>query len=253
MGIIGGAIGTFLMTTISGTEGTGPVKVAYAYRGKSKLDVLLGPRFFQDIKDKTVIDFGCGLGHESIEMAQRGAARVIGVDIREDFLARARQKAEEEGVADYCTFATKPTERADVVVSLDSFEHFDDPAGVLRLMSDYLVRGGIVYASFGPPWYHPYGGHMFSIFPWAHLVFTERAMLNWRRHFRPAQTAQSIEACGLNKMTVARFERLVAESAFDIKALETRAIRQLRWVANRFTREFCTSVVQCTLVNTARS
>ena len=169
-----------------------------------------------------MIDFGCGVGRESITMVQRGAGHVIGVDIRLGFLEQARQNAAEAGVAQRCTFATTPTRRADVVVSLDSFEHFDDPAAILRVMSDHLVPGGVIYASFGPTWYHPYGGHMFSIFPWAHLVFTERAMLNWRRYFRPSQTAERITECGLNKMTIARFERLVADSPFEVRALEVR-------------------------------
>ncbi len=33
---------------------------------------------------------------------------------------------------------------------------------------------GAVYASFGPTWYHPLGGHLFSVFPWAHPIFSEK-------------------------------------------------------------------------------
>ncbi len=248
MALIGGMPGTFLMKALTSSKGTVPDKVAHAYTNKCKLEVLFGSSWFREIQGKTVIDFGCGLGGDSIAMVQRGAGQVIGVDIRLDFLEQARQNAERAGVADRCTFVTTPTGLADVVVSLDSFEHFDDPAAILGVMSDHLVPGGVIYTSFGPTWYHPYGGHMFSIFPWAHLVFTERAMLDWRRYFRPTQTARSITACGLNKMTIARFERLVAASPLEVRALEVRPIRRLRWLANRVTREFCTSVVQCTLV-----
>ena len=54
-------------------------------------------------------------------------------------------------------------------------------------------------ASFGPPWYHPLGGHIFSVFPWAHLVFSEKVLLRWRKKFRPEQKARSIAECGLTR------------------------------------------------------
>jgi 2-polyprenyl-3-methyl-5-hydroxy-6-metoxy-1,4-benzoquinol methylase len=50
-----------------------------AYAGKSKLRVLL-PGIEAEIKDKAVLDFGCGPGAEVKEMALLGAP-VIGLDI----------------------------------------------------------------------------------------------------------------------------------------------------------------------------
>ena len=73
-----------------------------AYERNSKLDVLLGSDFINKIVGKTVIDFGCGEGNDAIEMAQKGARRVIGIDIREDLLQRARNKAIEAGAQNSC-------------------------------------------------------------------------------------------------------------------------------------------------------
>jgi SAM-dependent methyltransferase len=200
------------------------------------------------VRGKVVIDFGCGPGAEAIELAQFGARRVIGVDIREKWLTIARDAAERAGVADRCVFGTAPSEPADVIVSLDSFEHFEDPAAILRVMATYLRPGGEVLVSFGPTWYHPLGGHKFSVFPWAHLLFTEDALLRWRKNFYPQQTASRITECGLNKMTVARFERLIETSPFRFAEFEARPIARLRPIAGRLTREFVTSVVICRLV-----
>lgn len=61
----------------------------HAYAAKSKLAVLMGEEFFPRIAGKVVIDFGCEEGADAIEMAQRGANRVIGIDIREDLLLAA--------------------------------------------------------------------------------------------------------------------------------------------------------------------
>jgi 2-polyprenyl-3-methyl-5-hydroxy-6-metoxy-1,4-benzoquinol methylase len=244
--VIGGTLGTHLLTRIAGKNDMGALTGA-AYRNRSKLEVLLGDRFFDRIQGRTVIDFGCGHGQETVEMAQRGAAHVIGVDICEAYLERARGNAAAAGVADRCTFTTTPDRTADIVVSLDSFEHFEDPAAILRVMDRYLAPGGVVVAVFGPTWYHPYGGHLFSVFPWAHLVFTEKAMLEWRKTFRPTQTARTITEVGLNKITIRQFERLVDESPFRFAEFEARPIRSLRRLSTPLTREFCTSVVRCTL------
>ena len=56
-----------------------------------------------------------------------------------------------------------------VIVSLDSFEHFAEPGDVLQTMYSLLEPGGCVFVSFGPNWYRPLGGHLFSVFPWADI------------------------------------------------------------------------------------
>lgn len=247
MGIIGGALGVRVMTWLS-PKGENSNLDGSAYNNKSKLEVLFGRDFFDQIRGRVVLDFGCGAGEETMEMAQRGAARVIGLDVRPKLLAKASARAAEIGLGDRCIFTTAPGEKVDVIVSLDCFEHYEDPAAVLRAMEAHLKPGGKVLVSFGGTWYHPYGGHLFALFPWAHLLFTEYAMLTWRKKHYPQQTARTIKECGLNKMTLRRFDRLVKESPFRFAAYEARPIRAARRFWNPLTREFFTSVVQCTLV-----
>ena len=220
-----------------------------AYEGKSKLRVLMGEDFFASIQGKVVLDFGCGQGTEAVEMALRGARRVIGIDIREDVLTAARQQALAAGVQDTCHFACSTEEHADIIVSLDAFEHFSDPAKMLLLMSTLLRPQGEVLASFGPTWYHPLGGHLFSVFPWAHLLFSEASLLRWRSEFKTDGATRFHEvAGGLNQMTIHKFEKLVAASSFRIATLELVPIRRLRAIHNRLTREFTTALVRCRLV-----
>jgi 2-polyprenyl-3-methyl-5-hydroxy-6-metoxy-1,4-benzoquinol methylase len=247
VGLIGGHVGYWILKKICPGGDSGYLSGA-AYANKSKLSVLLGERFFEEIRGRTVIDFGCGTGSEAVEMASRGARRVIGVDIRETWLTAARRHAEEQQVADRCVFMTAPDQPADVVVSIDSFEHFEDPGQILRVMDGYLAPGGKVIATFGPTWYHPLGGHLFSVFPWAHLVFTERALLRWRKSIRPNQKAIRITECGLNKITIRRFEQIVAASPFRFERFEARPIRGLRILTKGPLREFGTAIVRCTLV-----
>ncbi len=220
-----------------------------AYQGRSKLEVLLGAEFFTRIAGKVVIDFGCGRGDGAVEMAARGAQRVIGIDIREDALQAARHKARHAGVHNTCLFVTSTKELADVVVTVDAFEHFADPAEILRIMDTVLRPAGEVLVSFGPTWYHPLGGHLFSVFPWAHLIFSQDALIAWRSEFKDDGAMRFSEvAGGLNQITIAKFEKFVAASPLAFAALELVPINKLRYFHNRFTREFTTAVVRCRLV-----
>ncbi len=219
------------------------------YEGKSKLAVLMGEEFFAKIAGKTVIDFGCGEGADAVEMARSGAKRVVGIDIREDVLQAARQRAVSAGVQDSCLFAVSTSELADIVVSVDAFEHFGDPAEILRIMNTLMKPTGEVLVSFGPTWYHPLGGHLFSVFPWAHLIFSEKALIRWRSTFKTDGATRFGEvAGGLNQMTIEKFEALVAGSPLKFASLELLPIRKLRRFHNRFTREFTTAIVRCRLV-----
>lgn len=235
-----------LLRRIAPTAPTHMTGAAYAHT--SKLQVLLGKDLLERIRGKDVLDFGCGVGAEAVEMA--GVARsVFGLDILPTSLEKARERAAAAAVAERCTFGTTPPARkVDAIISLDSFEHFDDPGDILRKMYDLLRPGGQVIVSFGPPWYHPFGGHLFSVFPWAHLIFSEAALLAWRSDIRSdgARRFREVEG-GLNQMTVNRFAKLVEASPFRLVHLEVVPIRKLRPVANGLTREFTTSIVRCVL------
>lgn len=220
----------------------------------SKLQAYWGPRIWDELAGKTVIDYGCGLGGESLEMARRGARRVIGVDIIPTALAIASTAAERANLADRCVFRAETQERAEAIICIDCFEHFGDPAAVLRTMAALLKPGGTAFVSFGPPWFHPYGGHSFSVFPWAHLIFTENALLRWRGRFCSDGATRFHEVRGgLNQMTLRRFERLVADSPLRMTDYAVIPIRPLRLFHNRITREFLTSMIRCKLTANASS
>ena len=136
-----------------------------------------------------------------------------------------------------------------MIVSIDAFEHFQDPMAILQVMRGLVKSDGRVVAAFGPTWYHPLGGHTLSVFPWAHFVFTEKALLRWRNSFgSKAIQRRRFSDEGLNQMTIGRFERLIESSPFQFAELNLIPIRKLRSLSNRFTREVTTSVVRCTLI-----
>ena len=231
------------------SPGDPPYMSGEAYKDRIKIKVLLGDSVFNQLRGKVVIDFGCGDGDDAIALAQNGALRVIGIDIQEPLLQQARVKARRQGVEKICFFCTHTNEHADAIVSIDSFEHFTDPASLIIRMYELLNRDGAVFASFGPIWYHPLGGHLFSVFPWAHLIFSEKALIRWRSDLRHdgATRFGEVEG-GLNQMTISRFKKIVNQSPFVLESFEAVPIRRLRLLHNRLTQEFTTSIVRCKLI-----
>jgi SAM-dependent methyltransferase len=246
MSLIGGALGIALLNWASRNGAVERCDIATAYIGRSKLEVLLGPGIWDETRDKDVLDFGCGPGAEAVEIAEHGARRVIGIDLRQHWLDLGVEHAAERGVADRCTFAREWKDPVDLIVSLDSFEHFADPASILTHMRGLLRPGGKVLAAFGPTWFHPLGGHIYSVFPFSHLMFSERALVRWRAMHK-SDGATTIAESGLNKMTIRRFIRLVEASPLRFASFELLPIRPLRLIANRVTREFTTAAVRCVL------
>jgi SAM-dependent methyltransferase len=209
----------------------------------TKLTQVLGKDIYQEVRDKDVIDFGCGEGNETIELAQY-ARRVIGLDVRESVFSEAKNI----GPANV-TFTTSTREKADIILSIDAFEHFDDPAAIMVKMRSLLKPGGYIIASWGPPWFHPKGGHLFSFFPWCHVLVPERLLCWYRgKYYRKdgARRFREVEG-GLNQMTIQRFERMIADSRMRVLELELVPIRSVAALHNQITREFFTSIVRCRL------
>ena len=50
-------------------------------------------KLLPDLNGKSVLDLGCGYGHNCIDFVNRGAARVVGIDISEKMLAVAKEES----------------------------------------------------------------------------------------------------------------------------------------------------------------
>lgn len=84
-----------------------------------------------DIRQKTVLDLGCGSGENLVPLAARGA-RVIGIDVSPDLIQLARQRLTGYGLdatlQEGSAYATGlPDESVDVVFSMALLHHLDLP------------------------------------------------------------------------------------------------------------------------------
>ncbi len=179
--------------------------------------------FKSSISGKEILDFGCGTGYQAIAMARNGAKYVLGLDTNQQALKKAQDLARELGLRQRVEFTDKLQDcfsrKFDIVISQNSMEHYGDAAKILNDMKSLLKANGIILIGFGPPWFSPYGCHMhfFIKIPWANLIFSEKTIMNVRARFRNdgATKYEEVES-GLNKMTVAKFDRLITNSGMII-------------------------------------
>jgi tRNA (mo5U34)-methyltransferase len=105
-----------------------------------------------DLSGKSVLDIGCNAGFYSIEMKRRGAARVLGIDSDEEYLAQARFAAEVSGldiefrrlsVYDVGSIGM----RFDVVLFMGVLYHLRHPLLALDLIHEHVAGDVLVFQS----------------------------------------------------------------------------------------------------------
>ena len=106
----------------------------------------------RDLIGKTVLDIGCNAGFYSIEMKRRGAARVVGLDSNEEYLAQARFAAEVKGLdiefhamSVYDVGALQ--EKFDVVLFLGVLYHLRHPLLALDLIYEHVAGDMLLFQS----------------------------------------------------------------------------------------------------------
>jgi len=218
------------------------------------------PCFDQLVSGRRVVDFGCGYGFQSLALATKYDCTVVGIDTNPKGIAKAQDLARSTNLPESkVSFVERATVAMmgtfDVVISQNSFEHFGDPTAILDQMKSLLAPSGKILITFSPPWLSPYGSHMhfFTRVPWVNVLFPENAVMAVRRRYRDdgARRYEEVES-GLNKMTVGRFERIVASSRLEVDFKRYRCVKNVNFLgAVPFVREFFVNSVSVILIKAA--
>jgi SAM-dependent methyltransferase len=110
----------------------------------------------EPIRGRTFLDVGCGNALYSLELARKGAAKVVGLDISEVMVGLCRKYSEDQNLSDRCTFVQtdlldyKPESKFDVSFGIGLFDYISDPLPVLKRMRE--VSSDKVIGSFPRYW-----------------------------------------------------------------------------------------------------
>lgn len=198
------------------------------------------------VRDKDVLDFGCGNGSLSFVMAGFGARSCIGIDLDREKVSFAKKKVEDQPIRfEYATDDTTidlPSDSVDVICCFDVMEHIMKYEAIMREWLRVLRPGGRVLIVW-QPWFHPYGHHMHGYIPipWVHVMTNHHTRVavcarivalpefdvpywdldesgNRINRFQSAiDNGESGESGFLNKLTMGRFERLCRGMGYRIE------------------------------------
>lgn len=107
-------------------------------------------------KGKTVLDAGCGTGELAYLIAKKGAKRVIGVDYSQEAILVAKKTYQLANLEFVCSDIAYIKGTFDVITTLGTIEHTDDPLGVLKQLKKMLKPGGSLIVTC-PNWINPRG------------------------------------------------------------------------------------------------
>lgn len=114
----------------------------------SYLDELIRKTGIDD--DTYVLDIGSGVGGPAIYISEKTRCRMIGIDISDVGIERARKFANDSGLSDRVTFHLGdamempfPDSTFDMAISIDVMNVFMDKEGLFRQVTRVLKPGGI--------------------------------------------------------------------------------------------------------------
>lgn len=208
-----------------------------------------------DILGKEILEIGCGHGGITCFLALNGAKKVTGIDLNTQNLGVAEQFQKQliqrlfgdsehrlqvdflERDASACLFADAAF---DLVWAENVFEHFTDPAAVMKEAFRVLRPGGQLVVPVFSSIYSKYGTHTKQGLkvPWANLFFSEaticavlyRMAQDQPRIFdmypglieRPEQLKDLRKYRDLNDITYGKFRKMAREAGFEIRSFEPR-------------------------------
>jgi SAM-dependent methyltransferase len=117
-------------------------------------------KLLPDLKDKRVLDLGCGFGWHCRYAVEQGARSAVGIDLSERMLGEARKKTK----SDLIEYVRKPIEDIDylpdtfdVVISSLAFHYIESFEGICDKVNNCLVKGGDFVFSVEHPVFTAYG------------------------------------------------------------------------------------------------
>jgi len=163
-------------------EGAHYTKLRLAQKGMLAADRAGVLEEISSWKGKTVLDVGCGTGETVYHIAKKGASRVVGLDYSHEAIAVARATYQHLNLFFEKKDVKNIREKFDVIITMGTLEHIDNPLALLKKFKGMLNSGGSLIVT-SPNWSNPRGYMLLTLW----FLFHARITLVDIHHFTPIE------------------------------------------------------------------
>ena len=114
-------------------------------------------------KGKTVLDVGCGTGNFVNEVSKKGSRYVLGIDYAKEAIKIAKNSYSQENLEFRIQDVKEINEKFDVIVSIGTIEHMDNPIEILKKFKKCLKTNGKIILT-TPNWTNPRGYVLMTLY-----------------------------------------------------------------------------------------
>jgi len=183
------------------------------------------PELF-DVKNKRVLDVGCGAEAPLSFYLSKKGAKVKSGEIKEKFIKTAKKFAPEAKISLFFAESLPfKKESFDIVYLWDILEHVRDPQKTIKEAKRVCKKGGLIFVEFSPYWAYPTGHHLYALgFPKGFLPFqfmptswTKKIVLNSISRVKDTPEFIFNQFITLNKLSVGKFENIIKKENLNLK------------------------------------
>ncbi|MBC8485611.1 MAG: methyltransferase [Bacteroidetes bacterium] len=207
-----------------------------------------------NIRNKKILEVGCGDGALTYVLAAMGAGEVHGIDLLTNIRFFDQRINTVKRMLDNMPFNNKKlkikelekkvsifesdiqsqlsNKNYDIIISKNVLEHINDFKQSIYVMRDVLKNKGIMIHQFNP-FFSETGGHEFCIldFPWGHVRLSREEIVNYLETYRNWEKNKAIEVYDHNfnnpKITLNEIDDLITDLGF--KTLYSSEKRSFFW------------------------
>ena len=191
-----------------------------------------------DLKDKVVLDAGCGLGGKTVYYAEQGCRSIVGIDMDDNHIRYAEAFAAKKATANaefkrgMLNELPFESDTFDIIILNDVVEHIDREilAKALTECKRVVKAGGRICMEF-PPWQSHDAAHLddYIHIPWMQVLFSSETLINVTKRMNPKPRHGKLSVIKhfeqLNRITTKEFKRIIRDLDFKVINLRHRMIK----------------------------